>query len=107
MLTSAYSVDDAKCVHCSGRMVDIGEEIVCSSCGGVRPKEVAADSVGGATAGVRRAHAVDYTNHSLGSFLGPMEYDPDEKPSRGLSGSSSSFKYLKTISDYSQVDEAG
>ena len=106
MLSSTYSVDDAKCAHCSGRMVDIGEEMVCSSCGGVRPKEVEADSVGAATA--RRTHAVDYTNHSLGSFLGPMDYDRDEAPSsKGFSGSSSTFKYLKTISDYSQVDEAG
>ncbi len=87
-------------------MVDIGEEIVCSSCGGVRPKEVEADPVGGAV--VRRAHAVDYTNHSLGSFLGPADYDHDEaSSSKGFSGSSSTFKYLKTISDYSQVDEAG
>jgi transcription initiation factor TFIIIB Brf1 subunit/transcription initiation factor TFIIB len=105
MLTSVCDVDDARCAHCSGRMVDIDEEIVCSSCGSVRAKEVAADSVGGAM--TRRAHAVDYTNHSLGSFLGPMEYDRDEAPSKGLSGSSSTFRYLKTISDYSQVDEAG
>ncbi len=105
MLTSAYSVDDARCAHCSGKMVDTDEEIVCSSCGSVRPKEVAADSVGGSMG--RRAHAVDYTNHSLGSFLGPREYDRDEARSKGLSGSSSTFRYLKTISDYSQVDEAG
>jgi transcription initiation factor TFIIIB Brf1 subunit/transcription initiation factor TFIIB len=105
MLTSVCDVDDAKCAHCSGRMVDIDEEIVCSSCGSVRPKEVAADSTGGAV--VRKARAVDYTNHSLGSFLGPMEYDRDEAPSKGFSGSSSTFRYLKTISDYSQVDEAG
>jgi transcription initiation factor TFIIIB Brf1 subunit/transcription initiation factor TFIIB len=106
MLTSAYSVDDARCANCSGRMVDIDEEMVCSSCGSVRQKEVAHDSVGGGAA-ARRAHAVDYTNHSLGSFLGPMDYDRDEAPSKGFSGSSSTFRYLKTISDYSQVDEAG
>ena len=103
MLSSAYSVDDARCAHCSGRMVDIDEEIVCSSCGSVRQKEV----VGSPSGAERRAHAVDYTNHSLGSFLGPMDFDPDHPPSKGLSGSSSTFKYLKTISDYSQVDEAG
>ncbi len=104
MLTSAYSVDDdARCTHCSGRMVDIDEEMVCSSCGGVRPKET---ETGSADA-VRRAHAVDYTNHSLGSFLGPIDYDRDDAPARGLSGSSSTFRYLKTISDYSQVDEVG
>jgi transcription initiation factor TFIIIB Brf1 subunit/transcription initiation factor TFIIB len=86
-------------------MVDIDEEIVCSSCGSVRPKEVAAGA-GGGPAAARRAHAVDYTSHSLGSFLGPIDRDRDESPSKGLSGSSN-FRYLKTISDYSQVDEAG
>jgi transcription initiation factor TFIIIB Brf1 subunit/transcription initiation factor TFIIB len=106
MLTSAYSVDDVRCANCSGRMVDIDDEIVCSSCGSVRPKEVVAGA-GGGPATTRKAHAVDYTNHSLGSFLGPIEYDRDESPSKGLSGSSSNFRYLKTISDYSQVDEAG
>ena len=105
MLTSAYSVDDARCAHCSGKMVDIDEEMVCSSCGSVRQKEAAAASTGGAV--VRRAHAVDYTSHSLGSFLGPIDYDRDEAPPKGISGSSSTFRYLKTISDYSQVDEAG
>jgi transcription initiation factor TFIIIB Brf1 subunit/transcription initiation factor TFIIB len=104
MLTSAYSVDDVRCVHCSGRMVDIGEEIVCSSCGGVRPKEVGVSSLVGARK--RRAHAVDYTSHSLGSFLGPIDYDREEAPPKGL-GSASTLRHLKTISDYSQVDEAG
>jgi len=105
MLTSACSVDGAKCANCSGRMVDLDEEIVCSSCGSVTPKEVLSAKAGDAAA--RRAHAVDYTSHSLGSFLGPMEYDRDESPPKGLSGSSSTFRYLKTISDYSQRDEAG
>ncbi len=109
MLTSAYSdaVCDGiyeRCPHCSGRMVDVDEEVVCSSCGSVRPKEVVANS--GATT-ARRARAVDYTNHSLGSFLGPMDYDRDEASSGGFSKASSTFKYLKTISDYSQVDEDG
>ena len=100
MLTSV--VDAEKCPHCAGRMVDVEEELVCSSCGSVKAKEVAAEP-GGTTD--RRVHAVDYTSHSLGSFLGPMDYDRDE-PQRGLAGSPSTFKYLKTISDYSQVDEA-
>ena len=105
MLSSAYSVDDARCAYCSGRMVDIDEEIVCSSCGSVRQKEVGADTVGGATA--KRAYAVDYTNHSLGSFLGRMDCDREESPSKAFAASSSTFRYLKTISDYSPTDEAG
>ena len=87
-------------------MVDVDEEVVCSSCGSVRPKEVVANPVRGTTM-ARRVQAVDYTNHSLGSFLGPIDYDRDEASSKGFSKTSSTFKYLKTISDYSQVDEAG
>ena len=70
------------------------------------PKEVVANSARGAGT-PKKVQAVDYTNHSLGSFLGPMEYDQDERTSKGFSKASSTFKYLKTISDYSQVDEAG
>ena len=103
MLTSAYSADDTRCMHCSGRMVDIEEEMVCSSCGSVRQKEIETGSAGR----MRRAHALDYTSHSLGSFLGPIDYDRDEARSRGFSGSCSTFRYLKTVSDYSQVDHAG
>jgi len=103
MLTSAYSVDEARCAYCSGRMVDIDEEIVCSSCGSVTPKEVVVAVKGAAG---RKAYAVDYTSHSLGSFLGPLAHDGDEKV-KGLSHASSNFRYLKTISDYSQADQAG
>lgn len=103
MLTSAFSVDDAKCAHCSGRMVDADDEMVCSSCGGVMLKEVLSCP---AVPPARRAHAVDYTARALGSFLGPIDYDRDEAPPAGLSGTST-FKYLKTISDYSQADDAG
>jgi len=96
MLSSAY-LD--KCAHCSGRIVDTGDEFVCSSCGVATPKEVI-------EAVERRPSAVDYTAYSLGSFLGPSGED-EEKSSKGFSKSSSSFKYLKTISDYSQEDNAG
>src|ERR1700730_1297807 len=108
MLTSAYSnaVCDGsyeRCPHCSGRMVDVDEEVVCSSCGSVRTKEVVASPIRGTA---RRVQAVDYTNHSLGSFLGPMARDRDDG-TKGFSKSSSTFKYLKTVSDYSQMDQAG
>jgi transcription initiation factor TFIIIB Brf1 subunit/transcription initiation factor TFIIB len=93
------SVHLDKCAHCSGKVVDMGDEFVCSSCGVVVPKEVI-ETV------ERRPSAVDYTNYSLGSFLGPSEYGPEDKE-KGFSKSSSSFKYLKTISDYSQDDSAG
>jgi len=97
MLTSAH---DGGCAQCSGRIVDAGEEFVCSSCGVVTAKEVL-------EAGEERApQAIDYTSHSLGSFLGPMDYGYEERFSSGFSKSSSTFKYLKTISDFSYRDGA-
>ena len=97
MLTSASS---GGCAQCSGRIIDAGEEFVCSSCGVVTEKEVLEGYEG------KRVQAVDYTNHSLGSFLGPLEYTNDEKVWEGLSGSSSTFRYLKTISDFSYREGA-
>ncbi len=102
MLKSACSVDDARCAYCSGRVVDAGDEMVCSSCGSATPKEVGPSPT---APPAKRAYAVDYTTRSLGSFLGPIDYDRDDPPPVGLS-STSTFKYLKTISDY-HADEAG
>ena len=82
------------CAQCSGRIVDAGEEFVCSSCGSVTAKEVKRPSE------EKAPHAIDYTSHSLGSFLGPMDYGYEERHSPGFSGSSSTFRYLKTISDF-------
>ncbi|MGA2198429.1 MAG: hypothetical protein ABSG45_00675 [Nitrososphaerales archaeon] len=67
----------------------------------VTPKEVVESGEDGAR------QAIDYTNHSLGSYLGPLEYGYEEIFSKGLSGSPSTFKYLKTISDFSYKEGAG
>jgi transcription initiation factor TFIIIB Brf1 subunit/transcription initiation factor TFIIB len=113
MSTSIYDPDNERCMQCSGRMVDIEEEIVCSSCGSVRQKEVPAELVfdSGVPIVTKRVRAVDYTSRSLGSFLGPKGYeDRDDAPKGARSPSSSSspsFKHLKTISDYSPVDATG
>ena len=48
---------------------------MCSSCGVVTEKEVLEGYEG------KRVQAVDYTNHSLGSFLGPLEYVNNERRS--------------------------
>jgi transcription initiation factor TFIIIB Brf1 subunit/transcription initiation factor TFIIB len=88
------------CAFCLGRIIDAGEEMVCTSCGAVSPKEVI-------EIGERRPpQAVDYTTHSLGSFLGPLERGADDAASGGFSGSTSTFRYLKTISDFSYKDGA-
>ncbi len=76
-------------------MIDAGDEFVCRSCGMVAAKEVV-EARGG-----RTPQAIDYTKYALGGFLGPLEYGYEEKFSRGLSDASSSFRYLKLISDFS------
>ena len=98
MLTSPHLEG---CALCLGRIVDAGDELVCSSCGMVSSKEV--------VEGVedRTPQAMDYTSHSQGSYMGPLEYGCEEIFSKGLSGSPSTYKYLKTISDFSCRDGSG
>jgi transcription initiation factor TFIIIB Brf1 subunit/transcription initiation factor TFIIB len=88
------------CVQCPGRIIDVGEELVCSSYGRVTAKEVVE------AGGSRVPQAIDYTTHSLGSYLGPVDYGYGERFSPGFSKSSSTFKYLKTISDFAYRDGA-
>ena len=90
-----------QCAQCQGRVVDAGDEMVCSSCGTVSTKEVVEEGE------ERTPQAIDYTNHSLGSYLGPLEYGYEEIFSKGLSSSPSTFRYLKIISDFSYKEEAG
>ncbi len=97
MLTSSR---EGGCVQCPGRIVDVGEELVCSSCGMVTPKEVVESGES------RTPQAIDYTTHSLGSYLGPVDYGYEERFSPGFSKSPSTFRYLKTISDFSYRDGA-
>ena len=94
------SVRSDECNQCLGRVVDAGDELVCSTCGTVTPKEVLEEPQ------ERRLTAVDYTSHSLGSFLGPMEYGFEEIFSKGFSKSLSNFKYLKTVSDFSYKEDS-
>ena len=98
MLTSPHLEG---CALCLGRIVDAGDELVCSSCGMVSSKEV--------VEGVedRTPQAMDYTSHSQGSYMGPLEYGCEEIFSKGLSGSPSTYKYMKTISDFSCRDGSG
>jgi transcription initiation factor TFIIIB Brf1 subunit/transcription initiation factor TFIIB len=50
--------------------------------------------------------AIDYTTHSLGSYMGPMEYGYDERFASGFSRFTSTFRYLKTISDFAYREGA-
>ena len=91
MLTS---MDFERCHECSGKVIDGGDELVCTSCGSVARKETIE------TGEKKVPQAIDYTEHALGSYLGPMDYSYSEMFSKGFSKSSSTFRYLKTVSDY-------
>jgi transcription initiation factor TFIIIB Brf1 subunit/transcription initiation factor TFIIB len=84
-----------RCHECSGKMIDTEDELVCTSCGSVARKEIVESRE------ERDPQALDYTVHALGSYLGPMRYGYDELFSKGFSKSSSTYGYLKTVSDYS------
>lgn len=88
------------CSECSGDVVDLGDELVCRSCGVVTSKEVVEERDGGPP------QAIDYTGQALGGYLGPIEYGPKEKFCRGLTSSPSSFRYLKLVSDYAGREDS-
>lgn len=87
--------DTETCPECSGRIIDAGDELVCDSCGVVLEKLVLQEKKSKGT------KAIDLIQNSLGGYLGPIEYGYEEIFSKGFSTFSSSFKYLKTISDFS------
>jgi transcription initiation factor TFIIIB Brf1 subunit/transcription initiation factor TFIIB len=97
MLTSTFS---DRCIECSAKVIDLNDELVCTSCGSVMTKEIVESCE------ERKPQAMDYTKHALGSYLGPLEYGYEERFSRGFSKTSSTFRYLKTVSDYSCRDES-
>ena len=82
------------CRECGGELLDVGDELVCRLCGVVRAKEIVDSSVDVPT------KAVDYSGQSLGGYLGPIEYGQKERFSKGLASSSTSFGYLKLVSDF-------
>ncbi len=82
------------CPECSGRIIDAGDELVCRSCGIVFGKEVVEPR------SENSVKAIDYIQNSLGGYLGPIDYSYEEIFSHGFSKISSSFRYLKTVSDF-------
>ena len=85
------------CPECSQELLDLGDEIVCSSCGLVGSKEVV-DS-----GSSRPPVAADFTKQSLGSYFGPSN-SAGSLASGGLPTSNSTYRYLKTISDFAGRD---
>ena len=96
--SSSSSTYLEKCSECSGQIIDAGDEFVCQSCGMVTAKEVLEGRER------KMPQALDYTPHALGGFLGPPEQEYEEQQSPptppAFPDASSSFKYLKLVSDF-------
>src|SRR5712692_3785239 len=103
MLSSSSSSSSylEKCSECSGQIIDAGDEFVCQSCGMVTAKEVLEGRER------KTPQALDYTPHALGGYLGPPEQvDEEQSPPPAFPDASSSFKYLKLVSDYAGKGES-
>jgi len=94
------SVTVSRCVECSGEVLDLGDELVCRSCGVVTEKEVLEGRSGKAPL------AIDFTGQALGGYLGPPDTCFEERSSRGIAGSPSTYRYLKLMSDYSGREDS-
>jgi transcription initiation factor TFIIIB Brf1 subunit/transcription initiation factor TFIIB len=94
------SVASLRCSECAGEVLDLGDELVCRACGVVRDKEVVE------TSGGKPLLAIDFTGQALGGYLGPPDTGFEERFSRGLAGSQSSYKYLKLVSDYAGREDS-
>jgi hypothetical protein len=89
-----------RCAECSGELLDLGDELVCRGCGIATEKEV----VG--TGASRAPVAIDFTGQSLGGYLGPPDTGFEERFSKGLVGSPSTYRYLKLVSDYAGREDS-
>lgn len=81
------------------RLVDAGDELACPSCGRTEEKEFAQpETTGEAMPGLTSKQA-------LGSYMGSRFVTKKERHSVGISGTGSSYKYLKIVSDFSGRNE--
>jgi transcription initiation factor TFIIIB Brf1 subunit/transcription initiation factor TFIIB len=82
------------CPECSRPLFDAGEEMVCPGCGVVREKEVVESR--------SRPIAVVpiFGRQPLGGYMGRKSTTDEERRSTGISGSNSSYDYLKVLSDF-------
>jgi transcription initiation factor TFIIIB Brf1 subunit/transcription initiation factor TFIIB len=85
---------DRRCPECSKRLVDAGDELVCPGCGITQEKMVSPVRTGL----VSRAPLVG--RQALGSYMGSLDAPSRERSSRGITGTSASFEYLKVLSDF-------
>jgi transcription initiation factor TFIIIB Brf1 subunit/transcription initiation factor TFIIB len=69
-------------------------------CGVVRGKEVLE------TRASKPPLAIDFTGQALGGYMGPPDTGFEERFSKGFAGSSSTYRYLKLVSDYSGREDS-
>lgn len=80
------------CPECGVGLIDAGDELVCPRCGMVDGKQVLGS-------GAESTRSLLRPGQPLGSFMGSFDTTSKERSSKGISGSGSTFGYLKTISD--------
>lgn len=80
--------------------MDLGDELVCRSCGVVRGKEVLETGV------AKPPVAIDFTAQALGGYLGPPDTGFEERFTKSFAGSPSTYRYLKLVSDYSGREDS-
>jgi transcription initiation factor TFIIIB Brf1 subunit/transcription initiation factor TFIIB len=85
------------CTECSRPMMDAGDELACPGCGAVKEKTVLE-----ARRGPVSPRAV--LGPQLGSFMGTSWTTRAERTAKGISGSNSSYRYMKTVSDFTGRD---
>ena len=94
------SLTGSRGAECAGERLDVGDEFVCRKCGIAREKQVLGQSASRAPA------AIDFTGQALGGYLGPPDTGFEERFSRGLAGSTSTYRYLKLVSDYAGREDS-
>ena len=87
------SLDTQSCPDCSVPLLDAGDELACPSCGMVKEKAATCT-------GIDSQPHQRYGPQPLGSFMGTIWGTKVERATKGITGSSRNYGYLKTVSDF-------
>jgi transcription initiation factor TFIIIB Brf1 subunit/transcription initiation factor TFIIB len=90
---------DSLCPDCLKPLLDAGDELVCPTCGVAKEKlvvqTVIPEPVGMPPLG----------KQALGSYMGSLGITSEERRSKGITGTSSKYEYLKVVSDFAGRNE--
>ncbi len=87
------SLETQSCPDCSVPLLDAGDELACPSCGVVKEKAATCTATGSQP-------DQRYGPQPLGSFMGTLWGTKVERATKGITGSSRNYGYLKTVSDF-------